>query len=168
MRAGMLIIGAGVVLAGPSFAGPCTDQIAQLEKTLSSSDAGSGPTMKTGSVQNQGASGAASPGSPGAGPAVSATPSEAPRAGEVPKTGATVAMNTLTENRATSPQDVRAQTQGNLTASQVASGGSGPAQPDRLAKVNEALERAQSADRQGDAGGCANAIGEAKRLMGSP
>jgi hypothetical protein len=177
----ILVIGAGasllLLLSGvkPVLAGPCSDEISQLQQRLASSDAGSGPTMRTGStdpvtatgsVQNPTASSGAGSASPGsAPPTVAATPRQAPRAGEVPETQATAAMNALTENRATSPQDVRAQIEGQPTSSQVA-GGAAP-QADHAKLAAAALERARLADQRGDASACSTALTEARSLIGS-
>jgi hypothetical protein len=182
----------------PSWAGPCTDQIAEIQKTMSSMDAGSGPTMRAGSAQNPNttSSTAPNPGSPGSSPAgagsnaaagqstsgtagssatvpnVSANPAQTQRAGEAPKTDATVAMNTASQGRATSAQDVRSQQQGQPTSSQIAQGSAQPAsgsqpQADKMMQVNAALDRARTADQQGDNEGCTRALGEAKQLVGT-
>lgn len=176
---------------GPTMAGPCSDQIADLRKTLSTTDAGSGPTLGANPSNNQNAavtgrgatatgstqggtsaasgqgSGAASAGSATV-PNVSADPAQARKAGEAPKTDATVAMNTATQGSAASPQDVRSQLQGQPTASQAAQssiqgGGTAP-QGDRVGQINAALERARVADEQGKSQDCMSAVEEAKRL----
>lgn len=59
-----------LVLAGTAQAGPCTDRLSQIEKSISTSDAGAGPTKS------------AAPGNSGG---VSATPSQVPKAGETPQ-----------------------------------------------------------------------------------
>jgi len=159
MKMSLLSISAGLaLLLAPveSQAGPCTDQISALQKMISSHDAGSGPTMTTGSTQSPA-------GDAGAG--VSALPRQVPPAGEAPKTNATTAMNAAAQDKATSPQDVRSQIQGQPTASQVASGAT--AQPDKMKQIDATLSRARSADQNSDASGCASAINEAKRLLGS-
>src|SRR5215207_5234094 len=117
-----LLLASGALLAfglSPSWAGPCTDQIAEIQKTMSSMDAGSGPTMGARPGQNPTttssttatAGGSGGPASAAAGsatvPNVSGNPAQTPRAGEAPKTDATVAMNTASQGRATSAQDVR-------------------------------------------------------------
>lgn len=175
----------------PSWAGPCTDQIADVQKTMSSMDAGSGPTMGV-SPQNPGPSSTASatPGTSAASPAgagqstgsapgssatipnVSANPAQTQRAGEAPKSDATVAMNTASQNRATSVQDVRSQQQGQPTSSQIAQGSaqlSGGTQPqsDKVMQLTAALDRARATDQQGNAGACTQAINEAKQLVGT-
>jgi len=168
MKLGRLLLGAGVALSlSPleSRAGPCTDQIHDVQKIIASTDAGSGPTMKTGSTNTIGTPPAVS-GAANAGSAVPATPREVPPAGVAPKTEATAAMNAATQNIATSPQDARSQTQGQPTASQVASGAA-PKQ-DRLKEADGLLVRARAADQAGDASGCTNAVSELRKLLGTP
>lgn len=178
-----------VLALGPASAGPCTDQIAEVQKAMSSMDAGSGPTMGakpgtgptiTSSTAPTGADAGAAPGQSAAAPRssatvpnVSANPAQTPRAGEAPKTDATVAMNAAADRRATSAQDVRAQQQGQPTSAQIAQGttqsgtGASQPQPDKMMQVNAALDRARAADQRGDGVGCTQAIGEAKGLVGN-
>jgi hypothetical protein len=167
-------------------AGPCTDRIAEVQKALSSMDAGSGPTMgaspqnpstTSSTAMNSGGS-AGSPAAAGQGnagttgssatvPNVSANPAQTQRAGEAPKTDATVAMNAATQNRATSAQDVRSQQQGQPTSAQIAQGGgASQAQSDKMMQASTALDRARAADQQGNADGCAQALSEAQQLVG--
>jgi len=166
MKTGLVIVTASLAMMLTSVegrAGPCTDQISSLRKIVDSSDAGSGPTMRTGSTTGA-TTGSPQPQTGGSDAAVSATPRQVPRAGEAPDTNATAAMNTLTQDKATSPQDVRSQIQGQSTSSQVASGAT--PSPDRAKRVEAALARAQSADQSGDASGCTSAVNEAKGLLG--
>jgi hypothetical protein len=164
MKSAHLVTLAGLSLlasVSAAQAGPCTDQITELRKTLASTDAGAGPTMK-GTPAEPSATGATAP----AGADVAATPSQTPKAGELPGTEATAAMSTATQGRATSPQDVRAQTQGQPTSSQVAAGA--PAGSDRVMQAQAALERATMADEKGDATACNSAVGDARRILGNP
>src|SRR5215218_5532523 len=166
----------------PSWAGPCADQIAEIQKTMSSMDAGSGPTMGARPGQNPTttssttatAGHAGAPASAAAGaatiPNVSGNPAQTPRAGEAPKTDATVAMNTASQGRATSAQDVRSQQHGQSTSAQIAQGSAQPAggsqpQADKMMQANAALDRARAADQKGDNAGCTQALGEAKQLV---
>jgi hypothetical protein len=130
-------VGGLSMIAGPVLAGPCTDQIAQFDKQMASSDAGSGPT---GSIANKplasGSGGAQAPDTSGAHPP-------------------TARMNQAAGDKATSPADVRAQTQGQDTA---VKGGSPP-----LDQAMQALARARTADAQGNAADCNAALNEAKR-----
>src|SRR3954471_9530919 len=170
-----LLLGSGALLAfglSPSWAGPCTDQIAEIQKTMSSMDAGSGPTMgarpgqnptTTSSTATAGGSGgpaSAAAGSAATVPNVSGNPAQTPRAGEAPKTDATVAMNNASQGVATSAQDVRSQQQGQPTSAQIAqpAGGSRP-QADKMMQANAALDRARAADQKGDNAGCTQALG---------
>src|SRR5215204_186134 len=168
----------------PSWAGPCADQIAEIQKTMSSMDAGSGPTMGTRPGQNPTTTSSTTatanhPGAPASAAAGSATipnvsgnPAQTPRAGEAPKTDATVSMNAASGSRATSAADVRSQQQGQPTSAQIAQGSAqsaGGAQPqaDKMMQANAALDRARAADQKGENAGCTQALGEAKQLVGN-
>ncbi len=120
---------------GPAMAGPCTTEINNLTKTLSARDAGSGPMSGTGSS-------AASSGQ------------HAP----------TSAMGKQAEGKATSPADVRRQTQGQPTAADQAATGRAAAEP---ADATAALERAKELDRQGNEADCMASVRQAKQLSGS-
>ncbi|TSJ60679.1 hypothetical protein FO470_17230 [Starkeya sp. 3C] len=109
-----------------------------MEKSLSTSDAGSGPTRSTDMPTT--------------------APNESvPRAGETPGTGGTAGMNATVGNRATSPADVRAQTSGSGTAAQ---GGASAAM-----QLSDALKRAKTADQAGDSATCMRALDEAEQLL---
>lgn len=139
MNRNALILGAMLSLAGTgAFAGPCSERIATMEKSLSASDAGSGPTTSTNAPTT-----APDPG--------------VPKAGEAPGTGGTSGMNATVGNKATSPADVRAQTSGAPTAAQ---GGASSAQ-----QLSAAMSRAKEADTAGNADACTKALDEAERLM---
>lgn len=140
MKRTMMALFATLALAGAAHAGPCTDRIAKLEKAIS--DAGSGPTNTT---------------EPTTTGSTSATPSPVPKAGRTPGTEATPAMNETVGNKAASPGDVRAQTQGNPTAAQ---GGS-----DHSKQLSDALAAAKAADAKGDAAGCGKALDEAQSYI---
>ncbi|MDF2994514.1 MAG: hypothetical protein K0R27_151 [Xanthobacteraceae bacterium] len=144
MKPLLLAVSATIALAGTAYAGPCTDRISQIEKSMSAADAGSGPTKTT---------------EPSTTGSVSATPSQVPKAGETPETGGTPAMNATVGNKAASPADVRAQTQGNPTAAQ----GGG----DQSKELSDALAAAKSADANGDAAACGKALDEAQRYIKS-
>ncbi len=162
----MSLVGTVLVFAPlESRAGPCTDEISALQKVVSSSDAGSGPTMRTGSTTGSTTTGSTQPQPGGTDAPVSATPRQVPPAGQAPDTNATTAMNATTQNKAASPQDVRSQIQGQPTSSQIASGAT-PA-IDKAKQVEAALGRARSADQSGDATGCMSAVNEAKGILGT-
>lgn len=159
-----LLVSSGVV------AGPCTDRIDTFSKQLASRDAGSGPTS-TGSAQ-MGQGGAASStgtiqgqGSAAGAPGAAATPRQVPKAGAVPETQATPAMNEATQGRAASPADARAQTQGQPTSAQVAQGEKA-SDPDRMRQAMAALDRARAFDREGKETECMSSIQEATQLSG--
>ena len=139
MKATTLILGAALAgLSGAAYAGPCTERITTLEKSLSTADAGSGPTTaapETGIAPNPGV----------------------PRAGETPGTGGTAGMNATVGDKAASPADVRSQTAGGGTAAQ---GGASSAQ-----QLSNAMTRAKTADRSGDAAACNRALDEAQQLL---
>jgi hypothetical protein len=127
------------------------------------------PAQSTTASPAAGQSGSGASASSATVPNVSANPAQAPRAGEAPKTDATVAMNTATKGAATSPQDVRSQIQGQPTAAQSAqpgapAGGGSPA-TDRAGQINAALDRARAADQQGKNDDCMSAVNEAKGLV---
>jgi hypothetical protein len=140
MKRILMAVASTLALAGSAYAGPCTDRIAQLEKVMS--DAGSGPTNTT---------------EPTTTGSVSATPSQTPKAGQAPGTVATPAMNETVGNKAASPGDVRAQTQGKPTAAQ----GGG----DQSKQLSDALAAAKAADATGDAAGCGKALDEAQNYI---
>lgn len=124
--------------AGSALAGPCTDRLAQVEKKVAATDAGSGPTQL---------------------PAAGTTAPDAgtPRAGEAPGTGGTAGMNETLAGKAASPADVRAQTSGQKTA---AEGGASTAN-----ELSDALARARQADASGDAAACGTALDQAEKLI---
>ena len=71
--------------AGPSLAGPCAEQIAQMEKTVTS-----GMNMpSSGAVQGSGNGPGGMAVQISSEPPVAATPSQVPKAGQAPVTGAT-------------------------------------------------------------------------------
>jgi len=174
-----------LALAIPAQAGPCSDAIAGLTKTLSAKDAGSGPTDNersgtTGSISgqhaqhpptatmNQATQGTATSGqdvqrqTQGQPTAAEQAQSSAPRAQHPP----TATMNQATQGGAASAQDVQRQTQGAPTAADQAQGGSGMARGDQ-AGASAALARARSLDGEGKEAECMQAVQEAKRLSGS-
>jgi hypothetical protein len=131
-----------VIAASAASAGSCTAEIETLQKKLSSSDAGMGPT-------GNGTTGM----------------------GTVTETGnlhpPTDAMNQATGNKATSSNDVLNQNQGAPTNSeannsQAASAGQLPG----AAGASDALQRARQADQAGDEATCMNEIAKAKSQLG--
>jgi hypothetical protein len=147
----LLLVGLGVPEA---YAGPCAQQISQLEKTMSSKDAGAGPVS----------TGNASPAASIGGQTGHARPTHEVGTPNGAKTGPTQAMNQATSQTATSAQDVRRQQQNQPTAAQSTSAASGE---DRMAKMQAALARARQLDSQNDAD-CKNAVSEAQELADAP
>lgn len=125
---------ASILSAGSAFAGACTGEIDQLTKTMATKDAGSGPT----------AGGSAS------------TSSEAPRQAQHPP-GAI--MTQQTESKATSPEDVRRQTEGRPTTSQQTSVSG--IQRDHAA-ASASLAKAKEHDAAGRESECMEAVKNAK------
>ncbi len=146
----LLFVGFGVPGA---VAGPCAQQISQLEKAMSSKDAGSGP------VSTGNASPAASIGGQ---TGHREPPHEVGTQGG--KTGPTPAMNQASSQTATSAQDVRRQQQNEPTAANAT--GAVPAE-DRTAKMEAALQRARQLDSQNSAD-CKGAVNEAQKLEDAP
>lgn len=139
MKTTAIILGAALAsVSASAYAGPCTERIAAIEKSLSASDAGSGPTKSTDAMTS-----APNPG--------------VPKAGETPGTGATAGMNAMVGDKATSPGDVRAQTSGGDTAAQ---GGASSSQ-----QVSAAMSRAKASDKSGDAAACSRALDEVEQLL---
>jgi len=120
-------------------AGPCATEIETVTKSLAAADAGSGPTLSPGTTRMQ------APSSSGQHP-----PTET--------------MRRETEGKATSDQDVRRQTQGQPTAAE--QGRRGVATNDRMAEVNDALQRARDLDSQGKESECMASVRNAKELLG--
>jgi hypothetical protein len=123
-------------------AGPCGSEIENLTKTLAAKDAGSGPT---------------------AGAAGGGTPPAASPSGQHPPTSV---MRQQTEGRATSPEDVRRQTEGQPTAGQQQTTGAA-AKTEPPSQASSALERARALDQQGKEAECMEAVREAKQFVGS-
>lgn len=134
-----IILGAALsVISATAYAGPCTERISALEKSLASKDAGSGPTAAAGST--------GTPPNP-----------DTSKAGETSGTGGTAGMNAAVGDKATSPADVRAQTSGGTTAAQ---GGASSAM-----QLGDAMNRARAADKSGDVAACNRALDEAQNLQ---
>jgi hypothetical protein len=147
---------ATLLLASASaYAGPCSDEIASLEKTLSGSDAGMGPTDTTGSSDTMDADTA------------QADEGSMPKAGEAPGTEATALMNETTEGKATSAQDVVKQNEGQPTAAEAAQD---EAQTSEVARSSPSeastlLEQAKEFDQAGKEEDCMAAIEKAKQEL---
>ena len=141
-------LGTVTLLCSTALAGPCADRIAQMEKAQSATDAGSGPTKPA-----TGASGD-----------VAAAPSAAAPAGQAPGTGGTAAMSAAVGNKATSPADVRAQQQGQASASQ---GATSSGMQNASGEFSRAMRDAKTADQKGDVAACNRSLDEAQRYLKS-
>lgn len=147
----LLIAGSAALIltGGVAQAGPCSEEIATLEQSLSSKDAGMG-TTDTGMAESAQSADAGA---------------QTPTAGEVPGTEATPAMNEATAGIATSPEDVQRQNTGEPTAADAA-------QAEQMApaagqsEATDPLQRARELDKAGDEQGCMEAVSEAKRTIG--
>jgi hypothetical protein len=139
----LLAIGtaAGVVLAAAAAsAGPCTTEIDSLQKQLSSTDAGMGPTGTGGAAQ-----------------------------GTIAETGElhppTETMNEAAEGKAASSEDVLSQNQGAPTDAEAAEAsrfGTAAGQADAL----KSLELARQFDQAGDETACMEQVSKAKTQIG--
>lgn len=164
-----------VGLTHTAAAGPCSDGIADLGRKLAQSPA-LGPTT-TGTLTGS---------NPGSAPAGSPQPGAAGTGGtsadnRVGGTAGTKELNAASAQIATSPDDVRRQSQGLPTAAQVAASGSGrqvetaPSQAqsasnsakpdDRMSQAKMELERARMLDQSND-GACRGALDKAREMAG--
>jgi hypothetical protein len=134
--AGMALFASGVSSA---ISGPCTTEIDGLSKTLAAKDAGSGPTSgATGRAQEPTGSSAQHP--------------------------PTAVMSQETQGKATSPEDVRRQNQGQPTAAQQTSRTA--VGTDKMEDAAKALARAQALDAQGKEAECIDAVRQGRELAG--
>jgi hypothetical protein len=132
-----------LAIADAAVAGQCTTDIEQLQKKLSTTDAGMGPTAATGAAQT-------------------VTP-------QVPATGTGTPVTTGTSNalqgKAASPSDVAQQNQGQPTAADAALAGK-PASLDKRT-AQESLDRARKFDEAGKETECQAEITKAKAAFGA-
>jgi hypothetical protein len=125
--------------ASSAIAGPCTTEIDGLTKMISAKDAGSGPTV--------GAVGQA----------------QAPASSRV-EHPPTAVMNQETQGKATSPEDVRRQTQGQPTLAQQGSTGVATG-VHKFDELRQALDRARALDAQGKETECVETVRHIARLV---
>jgi hypothetical protein len=139
----LLVIGtaAGLVIAASAAsAGTCTTEIENLQKKLSSSDAGMGPTGTTGMGT------------------ITETGNLHPP---------TDTMNQATDNKAASSNDVLNQNEGAPTDSETANSQAGSgAQFPGAANASDALQRARQFDQAGNEAACMDEIARAKSQFG--
>jgi hypothetical protein len=158
---------AAVALSGAAAsAGPCSEQITALQRSMSARDAGAGAVQTTRNTSEQVSE---------AGSSHRTTPEASRSAAEVRttgqdggagRTGPTDTMSRATAGSAASPQDVRLQQQGQPTQAEAAQSGRPAAATgeDKLQKVAANLDRARSLDRNNDSG-CLTAVSDARRDM---
>lgn len=128
---------AGMALtAAPASAGPCTAEIETLQKQLSSTDAGMGPTGK-GEVAETGQE--------------MHPPTET--------------MNEAAEGKATSSDDVANQNTGQATDSEAAQAGEFGTSTAPI-EAESSLERARQFDQAGDEAACMGEVAKAKSQLG--
>jgi|SwirhisoilCB2_FD_contig_31_8961031_length_639_multi_6_in_0_out_0_1 hypothetical protein len=172
MKMQLLLAAAGTALllaAAPVMAGTCTDQISSLEKILSSKDAGQGPT--NGSQASGQNSSASSSEQLASADQSAAEGGSTPKAGQVPDTAGTPLMNQAAQGKATSPQDVLKQNEGQPTVGDTAQAqslgqstqvaGSSPMEASNL------LKQAKDLDKAGKENECMAIIQKAKQQIGA-
>jgi hypothetical protein len=125
-----------VLAAGAASAGPCSTEIDTLQKQLSSSDAGMGPTG-TGQVAETGSK--------------LHPPTET--------------MNQATEGKAASSEDVASQNAGQPTDAEAAQTGESGASAAPI-EAEASLERARQFDQIGDEAACMDEINKLKTQSG--
>jgi hypothetical protein len=159
MRIPALLLASGALIslgAGMAWAGPCSDQIAELSRVTSG---GASPTT-TGATSSPGA---ATVGNVGAAGTAGAKPGEASDTGtgkqSADQRSGTREMSAVAGQIATSPDDVRRQQEGRPTAAQAADQAS-----DRLPMAKAKLDQARLLDEQGNAG-CMALVNEARAAM---
>jgi hypothetical protein len=132
-----------VAIGDAALAGQCTTDIEQLQKKLSATDAGMGPTVAPGAAQT-------------------ITP-------PVPTTGTGTPVTTGTSNalqgKAASSSDVAQQNQGQPTAADAATAGKPASLHKRTAQ--ESLDRAHEFDAAGKETECQTEITKAKAAFGA-
>ena len=165
----MIAVAFATAVSGAASAGPCTDQIAALSRTLSDS-----PSLGPITTGTLGGPGAATPSQPATPPSPAGTSADARVGGTAGTKEANAAVGNLI---ATSPQDVRRQQEGLPTAAATAAAGSaksvettpgagGGAMPnDRMSQAKAELERARVLDQQDDKA-CSQAVDRTRQLMG--
>jgi hypothetical protein len=126
-----------VLAAGAASAGPCSTEIDTLQKQLSSTDAGMGPTG-TGQVAETGSN--------------LHPPTET--------------MNQATEGKAASSEDVASQNQGAPTDSEAAQAGEYGTSAAPV-EAGASLERARQFDQAGDEAACMEEINKVKTQLGA-
>lgn len=157
MRKSVLLLSAGAALLlgmGAAQAGTCTTEIEALQKQLSSTDAGMGPTG-TGTMVPSSQSGEMTEPS---------TDSSSTGGGQDANHPPTATMNEAVEGKAASEEDVLNQNQTQPTDAEASSS----ADESSVTGTSEALaslERAKQLDQAGDETACMSEIGKAKEAL---
>jgi hypothetical protein len=150
--------------SGAAIAGPCSQQITELQRFLSSRDAGAGP-VQTGLGASGGSNQISEAGSSVRGTSeASRSAAEVRQGGGRNPAGPTDTMGRATAGSAASPQDVRLQQRGQLTQADAARNSAPEAATgeDKLQKLAADLDRARSLDGKNDSG-CVSAVNDARK-----
>ncbi len=153
------LLAAGLCFAlapGVALAGPCSDQIAELSKTLSQNPSlGGSPTTGALTGSNPGSA-------PTNAPAVDPTTKGTSADNRMGGTGATKELNSVSSQVATSSQDIRRQQEGLPTAAATAAMhdkksvetapklGQAPSSDDRMSMAKSELQNAVALDKKDD------------------
>jgi hypothetical protein len=166
-----LLTGCAVVAlsGGAAFAGPCAQQITALQKSLSSRDAGAGPTRTqadNGPSSQISEAGTSVRGTSEASRGAAEVRAKGGQGGGSERVGPTETMGQATGGSAASAQDVRLQQQGRPTQAEAARNGAptGARAEDRLQKVTADLDRARRLDAKNDSA-CTAAVEDARKDM---
>ena len=145
------------IAAGPAAAGPCENDITELQRKIDN------PTGKNAGTLSAAVPGGTENQAPAPDPAAGSVdpPPSATEGGKTSGAGATSEMNAASAQIATSAQDVRLQQAGKPTTAQ---GGDPGTVDDQLRQVAEAVVRAKELDAKDDAG-CRSAVDEARNLL---
>ena len=150
MRISALLLASCVlVVPGVAYAGPCSDQIAELSRMTGG---GANPAT-TGATSSPGASASGQAG--GTGPAATAPAQTGTGKQTVEQHSATREMSAVAGQIATSPEDVRRQQEGRPTTAQAS---------DQLPVARAKLEQARLLDEQGK-GDCMALVNEARAAL---
>jgi hypothetical protein len=153
--------------SGAAIAGPCSEQIAALQQSLSSRDAGAGPVqMKAGGGTSSQISEAGSSVRNTSEASRSAAEVRTSQGGGSERVGPTAVLGRATGGSAASAQDVRLQQQGQPAQAEAAQSGTpaAAAGEDKLQKVAAHLDRARSLDAKNDSA-CMGAVNDARKDM---
>ena len=163
---------AAVALSGSqALAGPCTSQIAEFERHLSSRDAGAGPVLGTASgtgAQNQISEAGSTTRTTSEASHIASEVRTSGDGNNARRLGPTGAVGEATAGAAASSQDVRLQQQGRPTQAQAAMNATPgtSAGQDKLQRIQADLGRARELDQKNDSA-CSSALADARKDMNS-